>query len=93
MLRPSPNHGTQRLPNDDDLNSITLITRTMIISKFRWNFSRKNAIYYPDKQKPRCKEYTNHALTRGRYYRSEMAVAEVVCVRNFLICVWWAILH
>ena len=24
MLRPSPNHGTQRLPNDDDIHVVTI---------------------------------------------------------------------
>ena len=29
MLRPSPNHGTQRLPNDDEMKNITIITYSL----------------------------------------------------------------
>ena len=32
MLRPSPNHGTQRLPNDDDEYIITIAFRSCLIS-------------------------------------------------------------
>ena len=35
MLRPSPNHGTQRLPNDDDIYVLFII----LISVFMYNTS------------------------------------------------------
>ena len=33
MLRPSPNHGTQRLPNDDDDDEFNIKNDTSVLSK------------------------------------------------------------
>ena len=30
MLRPSPNHGTQRLPNDDDIDLVGYVYGAML---------------------------------------------------------------
>ena len=32
MLRPSSNHGTQRLPNDDDDDGVMLVVRNWLIN-------------------------------------------------------------
>ena len=40
MLRPSPNHGSQRLPNDDDIYVLFII----LISVFMYNTSTPTAL-------------------------------------------------
>ena len=38
-----------------------------------------------------CQKRIEEERIRVPYYRSEMTVTEMACVRNFLICIRWAI--
>ena len=40
MLRPSPNHGTQRLPNDDELNELNFRLNSQCKRRLTWSPKR-----------------------------------------------------
>ena len=44
MLRPSPNHGTQRLPNDDDDDG--LVDSFKVNGSFKLKFTQPRACLY-----------------------------------------------
>ena len=59
MLRPSPNHGTQRLPNDDDDDEALLIANNKNEDKILFPAQGLNR----DRCIPPCRAYYVFALT------------------------------